>query len=239
MVFAGCGQKESGPANSVQAVTPPIDQSTAGTIQGNIRFSGPVPKARKLKISGNPECAGMVHGDLYSEELVVSDGNLANAVVYIKQGLEKYQFPVPKEPALLDQKDCTFVPHVLAVQKYQPIELVNNDPTMHNVHALPKNSRGFNIGFPTKGMKQVVQLSENEVSVPVKCDLHPWMKNYIGVFDHPYFKVTDEDGSFSFSPLPSGEYTIEVWHEKLGTQSQTVTVRPNKAEETNFTFSLK
>lgn len=235
----GCGGKIEAPKDAVQTVTPPIDTATAGTLQGTVFFKGQAPKPRKLKIAGNPECSMMVHGNLYSEELVTSNGKLQNAIVFIKEGLEDYQFPIPEESVLIDQKNCTFVPHVVAAHKYQKIELLNSDPTLHNVNAKSKNSRGFNIGFPSKGMKRLVSFSADELHIPIRCDLHPWMKGFIAVFDHPYFQVTGPDGSFSFSPLPPGKYTVAVWHEKLGSQTQVMEIKPKKTKDLRFTFSLE
>ena len=180
----------------------------------------------------------MIHDKLLSEELVVTNGNLQNAIVYIKEGLENYKFPIPEESVLLDQKGCQFTPHIVAIQKYQKIEILNSDPTLHNVNAKAKNSRGFNIGFPSKGMRRTVMIPSEEVNIPIRCDLHPWMQGYISVFDHPYFKVIGPDGTFSFDPLPPGKYVIEVWHEKLGTQTQTVELNPNDSKIISFTFLL-
>lgn len=237
-LLAGCGQKDSKPANAVDVITPSIDQAQAGSIKGVVLFEGAVPKARKLKISGNPECRGLVHGDLYSEELLSKNQRLENAVVYIKEGLEEYQFPIPDKPVLIDQVGCVFKPHVVAIQAHQKLELLNSDPTLHNVNARSKNSRGFNIGFPSKGMRRMATLTASEVSVPIKCDLHPWMKAYVGVFDHPYFQVTSKDGDFSFAPLPAGKYVVEVWHEKLGVQSQVVEIKPQETKKIQFRLAL-
>ena len=133
LFVAGCGGQAKAPKDAVAVVTPPIDATQSGTIQGTVNFSGKVPPRRKFRISGNPECSVLSHGDIYSEEFVVTDGNLQNAIVYIKEGLENYKFPIPKESVLLDQKGCQFKPHVIAIQAYQPIEILNSDPTMHNV----------------------------------------------------------------------------------------------------------
>lgn len=238
LLLAGCGQQDALPPDAVDAVTPPIDLTKAATVKGTVTVEGAVPRPRKLKISGNPECSGITHGDLFSEELIAPNGRLQNAIVYVKTGLEDYKFPVPQEPVLIDQKGCTFIPHVVAVQEYQKIDLLNSDPTMHNVNARSQNSRGFNIGFPSKGMKRTVSIKEVEVAVPIRCDLHPWMQGYIAVFGHPYFQVTGADGAFSFNPLPPGKYEIEVWHESLGTQTQTIEVTPAETKEISFTFSL-
>ena len=98
----------------------------------------------------------------------------------------------------------------------QPIEIINSDPTLHNIHAMPKANSEFNTGQPMQGMKTKHTFTAKEVMVPFKCDVHGWMNAYVGVLDHPYFAVTGEDGKFALKGLPPGTYTIEAWHEKLG-----------------------
>ena len=99
----------------------------------------------------------------------------------------------------------------------QPLEIINSDPTLHNIHALPKDNAEFNNGQPIQGMKMTHTFDKPEVMVPFKCDVHGWMNAYVGVVDNPYFAVTDKDGKFDLKNLPPGTYTIEAWHEKLGT----------------------
>jgi len=238
--LAGCGEKAPPPEEPKETVkaTPPREITEPGTLQGTILFQGEAPAPRKLRTSGNPECSVLIHGDLYSEDLISSNGKLQNAIVFVKEGLEGQSFPTPEEPVLIDQRGCTFVPHVVAVQKDQAIELLNSDATLHNINARAKNSKKFNIAFPVKGMKRNVSISAQEIAIPIRCDLHPWMTGYIAVFDHPYFQVTGPDGKFSFSSIPAGKYEIEVWHEKLGTQSQTVEIAPHTTQDISFTFSL-
>lgn len=241
--LTGCGRKEEAPAPATQEESPSgkavkIDSATAVTVQGEVLFTGEVPQPREIKMGGNPECSAMQHGPVYSEEIVVSEGKLQNVIVYVKEGLENVEMPAPPEKAvILDQKECVFIPHVIAVQANQPIELLNSDNTLHNVNARPKNGSGFNIGFPVKGLKRTVKLAAAEIAVPIRCDIHPWMQGYIGVFPHPYFQVTGSDGAFQLANLPPGKYLIEAWHEKLGAQTQSIELGPRETKKISFTFS--
>jgi plastocyanin len=171
------------------------------------------------------------------ERVLIGDaGALQNVFVYVKDGLGNLRFPIPATSVVLDQKGCHYVPHVLGVQVGQNLEVVNSDPTLHNVHAVAKANQEFNQGQPLPGMKFTRQFSTPEVMVPFKCDVHSWMNAFIGVLDHPYFAVTGADGSFSLKGLPPGTYTIEAWHETLGTQTQSVTIGEKESKEIAFTF---
>ena len=139
--------------------------------------------------------------------------------VYVKDGLGTYSFDAPTETRTIDQKDCRYHPHVFGVRVGQPVEIMNSDPTLHNIHALPKDNAEFNNGQPIQGMKMTHTFTAKEVMVPFKCDVHGWMNAYVGVVDHPFFAVTDKDGKFVLKGLPPGTYTIEAWHEKLGVQT--------------------
>ena len=159
-----------------------------------------------------------------------------NVFVYVKDGLGNYMFDPPTTPATIDQKDCRYHPHVFGMQVGQPLEILNSDPTLHNIHAVAKNNREFNNGQPMQGMKTTHTFTAKEVMVPFKCDVHGWMNAYVGVLDHPFFAVTDASGSFNLKSLPPGTYTIEAWHEKLGTQTQTVTIGAKETKDIAFTF---
>ena len=166
-----------------------------------------------------------------------SGTTLGNVFVYVKDGLSGYTFPAPTTPARIDQQGCRYHPHVFGMQVGQPLEIVNSDPTLHNIHAIAKNNREFNQGQPIQGMKQTHTFTSPEVMIPFKCDVHGWMNAYVGVLPHPFFAVTDASGAFSLKGLPPGTYTIEAWHEKLGTSSQTVTLGAKDAKAITFTFA--
>ncbi|MGH7198531.1 MAG: carboxypeptidase regulatory-like domain-containing protein, partial [Candidatus Omnitrophota bacterium] len=126
---------------------------------------------------------------------------------------------------------------VFGIQVNQPLEIVNSDNTLHNVHALPANSPQFNIGMPIQGMKLKKSFSKPEVMIKIKCEVHPWMGAYAGVLDHPFFGVTGDDGAAQIANLPPGQYVIEAWHEKYGTQTQSVAVgAEGETQEVSFEF---
>ena len=212
---------------------------TGSSVAGKVLFEGTAPLPQPIHMDADPVCMLQHKDGASTEEVVVNpNGTLKNVFVYVKQGLAAGQkFEAPKTPVVFDQKGCHYEPHVFGIQVNQPFEIVNSDETLHNVHALPKNSKEFNLGMPLKGMKLTKTFTSPEIMVKVKCEVHPWMAAWGGVVDHPYFAVTGEDGSFTIKDLPPGEYTIEAWHEKYGTQTATVKVPDTK--EVSFTFKAQ
>jgi len=200
--------------------------SFAGALAGKAVFKGTAPKAVAIKMNADPVCAKANTGKTINKEDVVlgAGGSLENVVVYVKEGLKGAAPAAAATPVTLDQVGCMYRPHIAVLRTNQPLKIVNSDPTMHNVHSFPKANPGFNVGMATKGQTVEKKFAKPEQMIRVKCDVHGWMSSYIGVFDHPYFAVTDASGAFSIKDLPAGEYTVEAWHEKLGTKSQKVTV---------------
>ena len=238
----GGGQKNAeAPATTAAPAPAPtgVDAATAATVTGKITFAGTAPAPEPIKMTSDPSCAQPGAPPATREDLVVgSGGGLQNVFVYVKDGLGTRTFAAPEAPVVLDQKGCHYLPHVLGIQVGQPLEIRNDDPTLHNVHALAKQNAEFNQGQPLKGMKNIHTFSTKEVMVPFKCDVHGWMNAFIGVLDHPFYAVTGADGSFSLKGLPPGTYTIEAWHEKLGTQTQMVTVGEKETKDVAMTFKL-
>jgi plastocyanin len=232
----GGGSPENAAPAADAPIANPVNAATAGNVAGRITFEGTPPKPAVVRMESDDACPqqGAAGTD---ETVVVGDGGaLQNVFVYVKDGLGNLRFPVPSTPILLDQKGCRYVPHVFGAQVGQSVEVLNSDPTLHNVHAIPKANQEFNTGQPLPGMKHTHQFSTREVMVPFKCDVHPWMRAYIGVLDHPYFGVTGADGSFNLKGLPPGTYTIEAWHETLGAQTQTVTIGERESKDIPFSF---
>src|SRR3989475_2963429 len=235
-----------GPSNksaepSAPAGTPAgqkVDTSTAGTVAGTVTVEGTVPKNDAIKMNADPVCVKENKDPQFQTTYVVgSDGkSLGNVFVYIKDGLGNYIYDTPTEKATIDQKQCRYHPHVFGVRTNQPIEIINSDPTLHNIHAMPKGNSEFNTGQPIQGMKMTHTFDKPEVMVPFKCDVHGWMNAYVGVLDHPYYAVTKDDGKFELKDLPAGTYTIEAWHEKLGATPQSVTLGPKETKEITFSF---
>lgn len=187
-------------------------------------------------MSGDPVCMRENTNGLSVETFSVENGGLNNVFVYVKDSLGNYYFDTPAEPVKLDQKACRYTPHVFGVQTGQPIEISNSDPTMHNVHAVADANREFNFPQAMQGLKNTRSFTAREVMVRFKCDVHAWMVAYAGVLDHPYFAVTGNGGRFELKNVPAGSYTIEAWHEKLGTQTESVTLGEKESKQVSFTF---
>jgi len=231
---------KSGDASSPSA-TPAgqrVDTATAGTVKGVVTLDGAAPKNEAIKMNADPVCVRENKTPQFQETYQVgSDGkSLANVFVYVKDGLGNYVYDTPTTSAKIDQKECRYHPHVFGMRVGQPLEIVNSDPTLHNIHAMPKANSEFNNGQPIQGMKMTHTFDKKEVMVPFKCDVHGWMNAYVGVLDHPYFAVTGDDGKFELKDLPPGTYTIEAWHEKLGPMTQSVTLGQKESKDVTFSF---
>ncbi len=211
----------------------------AGDVVGKVVFEGTAPKAAILRMDADKVCKVAHKEPQRSEEVVVNaNGTLKNVLVYVKDGLGTRKFEAPATKVTFDQVGCIYVPHVLGIQTGQELEVVNSDPTLHNVHSLSKANPPFNIAQPKKGMKLTRRFEKPEV-FKVKCEVHTWMGAYIGVFNHPFFAVTGDDGTFTLSKLPAGEYTLEAWHEKYGTQTGKVKVDAAGKATFDFKFAAK
>ena len=233
------GDSSKSPEPSSPAAAPDakkVDAATASTIKGKVVLEGTPPQNAVLKMTSDPACG---NAEVRAESVLAENGALQNVFVHIKDGLgNKYIFDTPTGPVKLDQKGCRYVPHVLGVRATQPLEVSNSDETLHNVHGVPQVNRQFNQPQPIVGMKNTVTFTAPEVMVPFKCDVHPWMSAFVGVVSHPYFAVTGKEGTFELQTVPPGTYTIEAWHEKLGRQTQTVTVGEKDSKDVVFTFKV-
>ncbi|MEE2901434.1 MAG: urate hydroxylase PuuD [Myxococcota bacterium] len=242
--------KETSKTQVKQAVVADAKTSTAtkpahsknavgdGSIAGTVTFTGTPPKPQKVKLM--PGCAPKPGSKITVTPVKVSgDSRLADVFVYIKEGAEKLpKEEVPEEPVIIDQMGCVYKPHVVGVRAKQEVHILNSDPTLHNVRTLsPKNKTAFNLAMPTQGMLVKKKFKKTGVMNRLKCDVHPWMSAFVGVMKHSYFRVTDSSGTFSLDGLPEGEYTIEAWHETLGTQSKTVRLGPSSQETLAFEFA--
>lgn len=214
----------------------PAPNTAGSTVRGVVHFQGKVPAPKLINMAADPSCAKLHPSPVMSQDVMVDgQGGLQNVVVFVSDGLGDRTFDPPSAPAVIDQKGCVYQPHVLAVRANQKLELVNEDSTAHNIHPQPTNNREWNKAEPP-GTKMEESFAREEVAIPVKCNVHPWMKGYIAVFKHPYFAVTGKDGSFDLSNLPPGTYTLKAWHEKLGTSVQTVTIGASETKEISFVF---
>tara|TARA_B100002003_G_scaffold127245_1_gene117544 strand:+ start:175 stop:894 length:720 start_codon:yes stop_codon:yes gene_type:complete len=204
----------------------------AGDLTGTVNYDGKIPKKKTLRMDSDPVCNAAHSEAVYKQSFVVDEnGNLANVLVYIKSISSD---SAPSEIAILDQNGCMYSPHVFGVQVGQEIKILNSDPTMHNIHGLPKVNKEFNFGMPKTVKEKTIKFDKVEDIFVVKCDVHPWMKSYVQVFDHPFFAITDAKGQFTIKDIPPGEYEVIAWQEKFGSKrTLTRTVKIGDQATTN------
>ena len=212
----------------------------ASSITGTITFDGKAPNLKPLAMDADPACAKKHKAPVPNEMLVLGNGNtMGNILVWVSKGLPSGKtWPVPKNPVTLDQKGCQYLPHVQGIMVGQAYRILNSDGILHNVHALPKVNPSFNQPMPASMKEKTVTFAKPEPVFQIKCDVHPWMMAYVGVFTHPFFSATGTDGKFTISGLDPGTYEITAWHERLGTQTATVTVGANETKAQNFKFAV-
>lgn len=241
----GCGGGDTAAPESAggEGAQPPaqmteVDPATAGSVSGKILFEGEPPKPQRLNMGADEECKAMHSEPIMSETVVVGEGGaLANALVWVKTGLEGKKFAPSSDKVMLDQIGCIYKPHVTAVQVGQTLSVSNSDPTLHNVHPLPRVNAEWNKSQAAGAGAIEETFAKQELMIPIKCNIHPWMRSYISVIDHPFFAVTGADGSFEIKGLPAGAYTIEAVHERLGNQETKVTVAEGGTETIELRFT--
>jgi plastocyanin len=213
----------------------------ASSITGIATFDGKAPPLKPLAMDADPACAKKHSTPVPSEMLVLGNGNtMGNIMVWVSKGLPAGKtWPAPKTPVVLDQNGCQYRPHVMGVMVGQPYKILNSDGVLHNVHTLPKINTPFNRAMTATGPKEATTtFAKPEAVFNTKCDVHPWMGAYIGVFDHPFFSVTSTDGKYTISGLDPGTYEITAWHERLGTQTASVTVGASDTKTKDFKFAI-
>ncbi len=240
VALAGCGKKQetsetTAPAGT--AVGVPVDTATAGSISGTVELNGAAPRMKTINMAAEPSCAKQHSTPATSQEVLVGKNNgLENVVVYLKGNFSEYKFDSKLAPATITQKGCMYDPHVVVLETGQALQVINADPVTHNIHPIPKDNREWNESQPPGAPPIDQSFAHQEIAIPVKCNIHPWMKAYIAVFDDPYFAVTQKDGSFDLKNVPPGTYTLVAWHELYGTSEQPVTIGSKESKTVNITF---
>jgi plastocyanin len=224
----------------VAAVVWPSVALAASSVSGTVTFTGTAPALRPLTMDADPICAKKHTGPVANEMLLLGKGNtMGNIMVFVSKGLPSGKtYPVPTTPVTLDQNGCQYKPHVMGIMAGQPYKILNSDALAHNVHTLPKVNKSFNQSMPGTLKETTTKFDKPEPIFMVKCDVHPWMSAYIGVFSHPFYSVTSADGKFTITGLDPGTYEITAWHEKLGTQTASITVAANDKKTQDFKFGM-
>jgi plastocyanin len=246
---AGCGGSEpADPAKPAPgagaapapASAPSAQPAGAPSITGTVTFSGTAPTLPPLAMDADPTCHKMHSAPVPSEMLVLGSGNsMANVMVWVSGGLPAGKtWPAPAAPVTLDQKGCQYDPHVMGIMVGQTYRILNSDGILHNVHSLPKVNASFNTPMPPTRKEATTTFPSPEAMFNIKCDVHPWMSAYIGVFTHPFFSVTSKDGQYTIVGLDPGTYQITAWHERLGTQTASVTVAAGAPTTQAFKFAM-
>jgi len=209
----------------------------AATLTGTIKLAAAAPAMPNIQMSADPYCQSQHATPAKDEEVVVGPaGELANVFVYIKNP-PAGNFPPPSTPVTLDQKGCQYHPHVSGVMVGQALEIKNDDSTLHNVHAMPAVNAQFNEGQPVQGMVSTKKFDKPELTpFRIKCDVHGWMKSWMAVMPHPFYAVSQMNGTFTIPNLPPGNYTVVAWHEKYGSKEQQVTVAAKESKAVSFSF---
>lgn len=216
-----------------------LDPTLTAKISGRVLFNGAAPRPVKLDLSANPTCERQHLRPVYSEKILVKNGGLQNALVYVQNGLPAIHWTAPPTAVLLNQEGCVYQPHVLALMTGQTLEISNADPLNHNVHAEAEINTPFNVAQPPRAEKLFQRFQHQEIMMPVTCGVHSWMRAYVSVLEHPFFAVTDDTGNFTIEGLPPGTYQLEVVHEVYGRQQLAVVLAPKEHHALQFTYAAK
>ncbi len=235
----GCSNKSSEEAQEQQPPPPTatVDPATAGNIVGTVRLAGDPPDFRPIDMSAEPECVKVNPKPVVPPIVVTgAHGALANVAVFVKSGLGRYKYDTPSDPAVLNQKGCMYEPRILALRVGQPLEVHNEDPTVHNINVRARKNHSWNRSEEPGEPAFTETFKHAELDVPVSCNVHPWMRAYLFIFDNPYYDVTTKTGDFELKGLPPGTYTIEARQEFYGVLDQSVTLGPKETKKIEFVF---
>jgi hypothetical protein len=228
--------------NPQDTPTKPLYQPTGNeaTVTGQISVNGEVPRQMRYDMTADPICEKLNEDKNPVQDLMVNQQRVQNTFVYIKSGepLDTYRFEMPSSEVVLEHKNCRFVPLVLGIRVGQKLSVVNSDPVVHNTHPMPKYNQEWNASQAAGGPPIVNSFSHAEQFFLVKDNMHPWKRAVFGVFDHPFFAVSDQSGGYEIRGLPPGKYKLVAWHERLGRREMDITIVGGESRQVDFTFDL-
>jgi plastocyanin len=206
----------------------------AETLAGEVDFTGTPPAMAKLHREADPVCAKKAMND--ESVIVGKNKGLANVWVHVIKGAPDSKPAADAKPVEVDQTDCMYRPRMQAAVVGQKLLAKNNDPTLHNVHTYLGSATVFNKGMPNASAKPIEVVADKDGMMKWKCDVHPWMRGFVGVNKNGFQAITGEDGKFSIDGLPAGSYTVEAWHEKYGAKTVDIKVEAGKAASATFKY---
>jgi plastocyanin len=227
----GCDEKRDAAKPTTQSSV----VNGKGVVSGKVRFTGTAPAMKPID---NVPCHDGAAKQLADETVVENkNGTLRNVLVYLAGA------PTVDDSSaaavVMDQKDCRYVPHVVGVQVGQRLVFHSSDPTLHNVHYNPDRNPAANFAFTSAGSERAVTFATAGEVIRVKCDVHPWMTGYVGVFDNPWFAVTGDDGAFELKGIPQGKYKLVARHELYGMQEQDVTITDDNPATIDLNYASR
>jgi plastocyanin len=238
LTLSGCGGTAHPKLTPLPMLTRKIDAATVGSIAGRVTLEGSPPAPKPIDMSAEPFCEKLNSAPVFPQQVVTGDdGGLANVVVFVKDFSAEYVVDAPGASPTLSQRGCMYEPHVIALRTGQTLEIRNQDQATHNVLAMPERNPKWNRSETPGAAPLEETFGIPELAIPVRCNVHPWMKSYVFVFSHPYYAVTGRDGHFALKNLPPGTYTLEAWQERYGTQNATITIDPRELKSVDFTFN--
>lgn len=212
-------------------------RAASGRISGTVSFKGTAPKRALLSMRSDRNCEAAHPAPAYSEDGEVNaNGTLPNVFVFIKSGLHGNHLAPPSTPVTIDQRGCIFVPHVLGMMVGQSLRVLNSDPTTHNVQTISTENRSHNQSQQPGAAPIVWRFSHPEIMIRLECNVHPWMRAYVGVTTNRFYAVTGPSGTFTIKALPLGHFTLEAWTATFGTEDKDFAVQPDQTVTVNFVF---
>jgi carboxypeptidase family protein len=235
--ISGCGSDPTPRGTPLVAPTRAFNPATASSIAGKVTLEGKPLALKPIDMGAEAYCEKLNVAPVFPQQVVAGpSGSLANVVVYIKDFPADYIVDPPVAAPTLSQRGCMYDPHIVALRTGQVLEIKNEDQATHNVLAMPEQNPKWNRSEAPGAPPIEETFATPELAIPVRCNVHPWMKSYVFVFGHPYYSVTGNDGRFELKNIPPGTYTIEAWQEKYGKQDATITVGPKESKSIDFTF---
>lgn len=228
---------------SVAALAASVQFASAADITGKITLKGTPPAEKKITpLMADAQCSKLHTSVPETRFYVVGpQAGLADVVVSL-DGITGKSTGASAKPEVLDQKGCEYIPSIFALQTGQKLNVKNSDPMMHNVHVTPDGKSGNeekNLAQLAKGPDIVLSFPKAEEFLRFKCDVHPWMFAWVSVFDHPYFDVSEKDGTFKIANVPPGKYTLKANHRKAGVVTQEIEVKDGQDTKVELTLTAK